>query len=188
MADVRPKEPEQDRVIHEYDGIQEYDNRLPNWWLYTLFGTIVFGFGYWAYYQQLAIGPSPSAEYEAEVAAEKAKLAAAPPVTPDLLAGLAKDPKIVESGKQTFQTTCAACHGPAGGGIIGPNLTDAYWLHGGAPDKIYATVRDGYPAKGMPPWGPALGEDKVRAAVAYVLTIRNTNVPGGKPPQGDEER
>lgn len=187
MADTRSKAPAQDQVIHEYDGIQEYDNRLPNWWLYSLFGTIVFAFGYWVYYQQLGAGATPLAAYEAELATEKAKQAAAPAVTPELLAGLAKDAKVVESGKETFATTCAACHGPSGGGIIGPNLTDAYWLHGGAPENIYATVRDGYAAKGMPAWGPTLGEEKVRAAVAYVLTLRDTNVAGGKPPQGTEE-
>jgi cytochrome c oxidase cbb3-type subunit 3 len=177
---------DRDQVVHEYDGIQEYDNRLPNWWLYTLFGTIVFAGWYWLHFETFKIGASPDAAYRAEVAAaeaEKAKTA----VTPDQLVALAKDGAVVKAGQEVFMSTCVACHGPNAGGTIGPNLTDAFWLHGGAPDKIYGTVRDGFAAKGMPAWGPQLGEQKIRSVVAYVLTLRNTNVAGGKPPQGEKE-
>jgi cytochrome c oxidase cbb3-type subunit 3 len=92
----------------------------------------------------------------------------------------------VQEGAAVFATTCAACHAPTGGGNIGPNLTDEYWLHGGAPEEIYKSIRDGFPTKGMPAWGAQLGERRVRAVTAYVLSIRNTHAPGGKPPQGDE--
>jgi cytochrome c oxidase cbb3-type subunit 3 len=95
-------------------------------------------------------------------------------------------PTAVESGRQVFASTCAACHRADGGGNIGPNLTDAYWLHGSKPENIYSCVHDGVPNKGMPTWGPVLGEDKVETVVAYVLTLRNTNVPGGKAPQGEK--
>ena len=72
-----------------------------------------------------------------------------------------------------------------GGGNIGPNLTDAYWIHGSKPIDIFHTVIDGVPAKGMPTWGPQLGDDRIESVVAYVLSIRDTNVPAGKAPQGD---
>ncbi|MEO6420141.1 MAG: c-type cytochrome, partial [Polyangiaceae bacterium] len=73
------------------------------------------------------------------------------------------------------------------GGTIGPNLTDSYWIHGGAPDKIYATIHDGVLAKGMPAWGAQLGNSQVQSLTAFVLTLRDTNVAGGKPPQGEPE-
>jgi len=197
---------EQDRVIHEYDGVQEYDNRLPNWWLYTLFGSIVFAALYWSAYHLLGVSDLPRAEYDHEVAAAKAKadqeeedrqlVAAGMPlgqggpvglVTAEALATLSHDPAKVAEGKQIFTTYCVPCHGPDGGGKIGPNLTDNAWIHGGAPDKIFQQVMSGSPTKGMIPWGPQIGADRVKAVTAYVLTIKNTNVPGGKAPQGDIE-
>lgn len=187
----KSKEPEQDKVVHEYDGILEYDNRLPNWWLYTLFGSIIFAALYWAYYQQLGIGKTPLELYQAEMAREEAKkeaqAAALQPVTPEILLELSRDSQATEAGKQVYGQMCAACHGPTGGGLIGPNLTDEFWVHGGSPDKIYAVVKDGVLAKGMPAWGGSLGEEKVRAVTAYLLTLRNTKVAGGKAPEGEEE-
>jgi len=180
-----------DKVVHEYDGIREYDNRLPNWWLYTLFGTIAFAAFYWVYYQQLGIGDSPYEAYAAEMQAEeekKAKQAAGmKPVTPELLTEMSRDSAVVATGKQSYDQMCAACHGPTGGGLIGPNLTDEFWLHGSSPEAIYAVVRDGVLDKGMPAWGASLGEEKVRATVAYLLTLKNTKVAGGKEPQGERE-
>lgn len=190
-APKQPEPPEQNKIIHEYDGILEYDNRLPNWWLYTLFGSIVFAALYFAYYHQLGIGKTPLGEYTAEVAAQKereaAKSAEMQPVSQELLLELSRDNAVVETGKQTFGQMCAACHGPTGGGVIGPNLTDEYWIHGSAPEKIYGVVRDGVLAKGMPAWGASLGEEKVRATVAYIVTLRNTKVAGGKAPEGEQE-
>lgn len=182
---------EKDRVIHEYDGILELDNRLPNWWLYMLFGTIVFAAGYWVYYEQLKVGKSPMELYAAEMAAEKekheAQAATMQPLSDDLLIALSRDTKAVAAGKEAYDQVCAACHGATGGGLIGPNLTDEYWIHGGSPDEIYAVIRDGVLTKGMPAWGPSLGEEKVRATTAYLLTLRNTQVAGGKAPEGEKE-
>jgi len=178
-------------VVHEYDGIEECDNHLPNWWLWTFYGTIIFGIGYWFDYHTFHTAPHPLAAYEAEDAAikaaeaEKAKKAGA--VTPAMLITLSRDEATLKQGKEVFTTFCFACHLATGGGSIGPNLTDAYWLHGGSPDKIYLTIKDGWPLKGMQAWGPTLGEERVRAATAYVLSIKNSNVPGGKPPQGEKD-
>jgi cytochrome c oxidase cbb3-type subunit 3 len=106
---------------------------------------------------------------------------------PEALVALSKTPATVDQGKQVFTSTCAACHRADGGGNIGPNLTDDFWLHGGKPQNIWSCVHEGVPSKGMPTWGPQLGDEKVAAVVAYVLTIKGTNVAGGKPPQGDKE-
>jgi cytochrome c oxidase cbb3-type subunit III len=185
------QEEEQNRVIHEVDGIQEYDNKLPNWWLFTLYAAIAFAVGYWFHYHQAKFGDGPSAEYEAEMekvnAAQAAKLKSAPVMTPEALTALAKDKGTVDTGKQVFTTTCAACHRADAGGLVGPNLTDEFWLHGAAPEKVYKSVATGIPDKGMPAWGQQLGPDRVSAVVAYVLTLRGTNVPNGKAPQGERD-
>lgn len=181
----------QNQVVHEVDGIQEYDNKLPNWWLFTLYGAILFAVGYWFHYHQAKWGQTPLEAYNSEMEKanleQAAKVKAAGTMTPEALTAMSKDKAAVEQGKQVFATNCAACHRNDGGGQVGPNLTDEYWLHGGAPDKIYKTILSGIPEKGMPAWGPQLGPDRVQAVSAYVLTLRGTNVAGGKAAQGERE-
>ena len=184
-------EPEENKVIHEVDGIQEYDNKLPNWWLYTLYGSILFGAGYWFHYQTSGFGDLPKAEYQIEMdkaaAVEAARIKAAGVMTPEALVALSKDKGTLEQGKQVFAATCVACHRADGGGVVGPNLTDDFWIHGAAPDKILKTITVGIPDKGMPAWGPQLGPDRVRSVTAYVISLRGTNVANGKAPQGDRD-
>ena len=173
---------------HVYDGIVEHDNKLPLWWQLTLYGAVVFALVYWFGRRMDAI-QSPEQAYQQDVAAERALAAerarARGTVDDAMLATLGRDPATVSQGNEVFTSNCAPCHKPDGGGNIGPNLTDAYWIHGGKPLEIYNDVADGVPAKGMPTWGPILGEQKLEAVVAYVLSIENTNVPGGKAPQGE---
>jgi cytochrome c oxidase cbb3-type subunit 3 len=173
-------------IVSVYDDdLIEEDNALPNWWLYTLFGTIVFGVGYFYGQHKLNLWPSQEEAYQAEMAQvrmEAAKKGGA--VTADMLVGLSKNPATVAQGKEAFTTTCASCHRADGGGQIGPNLTDAAWIHGSDPVTIWKTVREGITTKGMPGWGPQLGEERVAAVAAYVLTIQNTHVLDGKAPQG----
>lgn len=180
MSETNKVDPIQGEIVHEYDGILEADNRLPRWWLQTLFATIVFSAGYWFYYQVFKAAPGPTQAYYAEMAREAEK-SGADPTESELLAA-AIGPQL-PLGKQTFMNTCAPCHEAGGQGKIGPNLTDSAWLHGGTPLDIYKTIRDGAPAKGMPSWGPVLGRAGVVQATAYVLSIRDTNVPG-KMPEG----
>lgn len=187
---MKTRDENQDKVIHEIDGIQEYDNRLPNWWLYTLYGTIIFAAVYWYHYHSAGFGDLPGAAYKAEVEREQAAAAMQIKVgeaTPEALVALTKDANAVALGRQVFASTCAPCHRADGGGNVGPNLTDEFWLHGSAPDKIYKTISGGVPDKGMPAWQPQLGALKTQAVTAYVLGLRGTNVPGGKAPQGDRE-
>lgn len=185
-------EPSQDRVIHEIDGIAEYDNKLPNWWLYSLYASVAFAFVYWFAYHVAGFAELPLAEYQAEVVKEQAKEAARVKaegaVTPEALTALSKDKATVEQGRQVFAQTCAACHRQDGGGVVGPNLTDDFWLHGASADRIYKTIASGVPDKGMPAWGSQLGSLRVQAVTAYVISIRGTNVGGGKAPQGERER
>jgi len=179
----------QDTVVHSYDGIEEYDNHLPNWWLFTLFATIVFGIGYYFHYEVLQSGPNQMAVYEASVAADRAEAAARArrmgALTDATFVTLSRDPATLRAGQAVFMAQCVACHGPNGGGTIGPNLTDNAWIHGARPTVMYRTITEGVAARGMPAWGPQLGEERTQAVTAYLLTLRNTNVPGGKAPQGD---
>lgn len=170
---------------HDYDGIREYDNPLPKWWLAILVVTIVFGYAYWMHYHVAKSGPLQIAEYEAEQAEVAKKSAAIKPVTDELLLALTKDPQTLALGAQLFAQTCVPCHGTMAEGKIGPNLTDSYWLHGGKPTDILKTVAGGFIEKGMPAWQPTLGAERVRALAAFVVSKRNTNAPGGKEPQGE---
>ncbi|HWL15262.1 MAG TPA: c-type cytochrome [Opitutus sp.] len=162
---------------HVFDGIQEFDKRMPNWWLATFYGAIIFWVGYWFYYER-ADGPSNTAILEQQLSAiEAAKLANAPSVDDASLWKMSRNPVFVDAGRATFNTTCASCHHEKLTGGIGPNLVDQLWIHGGTPTEIYKTVTDGVLVKGMPAWGPVLGAKKVSETVAYILSHHQENEP-----------
>jgi cytochrome c oxidase cbb3-type subunit 3 len=181
-------EEKQDQVLeHDFDGIQEYDNQLPNWWLAILYGTVVFAFIYWGYFHTLGVGKSPGESYQAELiaaaAAEYARSGGAE-LTNDLLISMSNSAEGVVTGQQVFEQFCVVCHADKGQGNVGPNLTDDYWIHGGTPMQIHDTVFNGVPEKGMVAWGNQLGPRRVQAVTSFVLTLRGANVPG-KAPEGD---
>jgi cytochrome c oxidase cbb3-type subunit 3 len=189
---MTPDTPEEKKApgpaVHVYDDIQEEDNQLPNWWLWILYGTTAFAAFYWFGDQKLKTWAEPREVYEDQmVAVRLAQAKAGGGMSAGALVAMSKQPAKVAEGKATFTTTCAPCHRGDGGGVIGPNLTDEFWLHGSAPDKVWKTVHDGVVEKGMAAWGPVLGEERVASVVAYVLTLKNTNVPNGKAPQGERE-
>ena len=145
------------------DGIEEYDNALPDWWLGLFLFTIVWAIGYGVEYHFVS-ERSQNKYYEAEMAAAKLKWPDSGPKP------LVFDDATLTAGATVFQQQCAACHGANLGGGIGPNLLDAPWIHGADPEQIRATVTNGVAAKGMPAWGPVLGSDKIGKVVAYVVT------------------
>jgi cytochrome c oxidase cbb3-type subunit 3 len=170
---------------HTYDGIQEFDQRLPNWWLYTLYGAIAFSIVFWFAHMIAKIIPSDGAQVDSAMSRiAAAKLATSIDVTNDeVFWDMSKNPVFVDSGRQTFQSLCVACHlaslkgkgeNPA---AVGPNLTDTAWIHGGTPKEIYATVSHGVLAKGMPAWEPVLGQKKTAEVVAYVLSHHQKGEP-----------
>ncbi len=177
-----------DRLLdHQYDGIQEYDNPMPRWWVYIFWATIAFVPVYYFAPGTLGNGARKDAMYAAEMAAFRAahpEPAGGPAVSDAQLLAMTKDHEAVEEGHETFTKNCAACHGPTGGGLIGPNLTDDAWLHGGTPAEIHATVTNGVLAKGMPAWGKILKPAEVTHVVAYVITLHGTNPPNAKAPEG----
>lgn len=170
---------------HDYDGIREFDNPLPRWWLFTFYGAVVFAVGYWFYYHTLAVGELPMDGYksEMELADKLQREAEKNALTDDQLLALAKDADTVQRGAALFKQNCVACHGDRGQGIIGPNLTDPYWIHGSKAKQIYNLVSGGSQEKGMPSWGPVLGASKVKEATAFVLSLKGKNE-AGKAPQG----
>ena len=173
---------------HQFDGIEEYDNALPRWWLGTFILTILIGLGYWFYYHVMQAGPNQETRFNQELAVFEQKQKASPqgaPVTDDELSALVKDPKVLASAKEIFQKNCVACHGNLAQGMIGPNLTDAYWLHGGKPTDIYRTISKGVPEKGMISWQGMLTANQIKSLVAFVLSVEGANPPGAKPPQGE---
>ncbi|HWV37375.1 MAG TPA: cbb3-type cytochrome c oxidase N-terminal domain-containing protein [Vulgatibacter sp.] len=173
---------------HNYDGIREYDNRLPNWWLATLYLTIIFAFGYWAYYHVLSMGPLQHEAYLAEMEeaarAAEAHAASRGAATDESLAAMISDAAAMDEARATFGQYCAACHAANGEGSIGPNLTDAYSIHGHRPTEILKVIGEGVPAKGMPAWGDVLGTRKVEQLAAFVASLEGKNLPG-KAPEGE---
>src|SRR6478735_8546120 len=132
-----------------------------------LVGTILFAFGYWGFYEVASAAPGPKGEWQAQSEALKQwQLAHQTKSDDDTLAALAKE------GEAVFQSTCVACHGAQAQGVIGPNLTDDYWLHGGKPGDIRNTISKGFLEKGMPAWEPTLGASRVQAVTAFVLSQR----------------
>ena len=185
------KNNDDDKLIqgHAYDGIQELDNPLPRWWLATFYMTIVFAIGYYAYYEVLD-GPSHSQQLTYQMKEFEAKRAMAP--EPDAssdevdLKSLVSDSKIVRKGAEHYTSKCAACHGQKGEGLIGPNLTDAFWIHSSGDAKgLLAAIRQGFPTKGMPPWENIIPKEDHVALAAYVFSLQGTNPEGGKAPQGE---
>jgi cytochrome c oxidase cbb3-type subunit III len=183
-----PREAPDDRQtpppLHVYDDIEEQDNRLPNWWLGILYGSIVFAFAYWFVFETTRARPSVWQTYQREAAAA-AQRAAAAPLTDKSLLTMAADRQVVGSAGQLFQQMCSPCHGMNGQGQVGPNLTDRFWLHGAAPTAIHKSIAGGFPQKGMPPWGQMLGPTRVRSLAAYVVSLKGKNLPG-KAPDGIE--
>jgi cytochrome c oxidase cbb3-type subunit 3 len=173
---------------HNYDGIRELDNRLPPWWVNMFALTIVYGLGYMVYYHWGGSGATQVQEYEQEVATAKKEIALA-------LAGKANavdESNVVAvtetgqlgEGELIFKGNCVACHGQKGEGGVGPNFTDEYWLHGGGIKDLFKTIKYGVPEKGMISWQSQLKPSDMQKVASYILTLKGTNPPNPKAPQG----
>jgi len=171
-------------IEYNYDGIQEYDNPLPRWWVYLFYATIVFAVLYLLNVPGIGVGKGRIANYEADVAAWRAAHPQDAAASPEQLAALAADPSAIAAGKQVFTTNCASCHRADAGGMIGPNLTDEFWIHGGTLAEINKTITEGVLAKGMPNWGKLLKPDQVNAVTVYVASLKGTNPANPKAPEG----
>ncbi|HVK86025.1 MAG TPA: cbb3-type cytochrome c oxidase N-terminal domain-containing protein [Kofleriaceae bacterium] len=175
-------------VEHSYDGIREYDNPLPGWWAAVFWFTIVFAAGYWVYYHVADRGSSKEADYRSALADYESKRELrdakdAANISEEALARGARDPKVLERGAAVFASRCASCHADKGQGLIGPNLTDLYQLHGDTRMDVYKTVSRGVPGTAMLAWSEQLPAPDVAAVAMFVSTLRGQQV-AGKEAQG----
>lgn len=183
--------PTDELLDHEYDGIREFDNPIPAWWTWLWIGTIVFSALYFVHYHVTSTGQSILAAYEeeeahyAKVEAERKKELLAN-LNEDVLIGYMKDPEMVKAGSEKYAEVCMACHADKGQGLVGPNLTDDYWLHAdGSLMSIRSVVATGVLEKGMPAWEKMMSPEELAQVVAFVGTLRGTHVEG-KEPQGEK--
>ena len=182
-----PVEQEADILLdHSYDGIRELDNYLPPWWKWLFYGTVVWAVIYLIVYHVAGLLPLSNEEYMAEVE-EVQKIRASQEIVQidENTLEFTADADLINKGKEVFISNCASCHRNDGGGSVGPNLTDEYWLHGGSVRNIYATIKNGVPEKGMISWAPILKPEEIRDAAFYIMSIQGTNPPGSKAPQGE---
>jgi cytochrome c oxidase cbb3-type subunit III len=164
---MKRKEKPRDQVLghaDEADGIEEYDNPLPDWWLGLFWFTIIWAVAYTLHYHVIA-GRSQEQALAAEIAAAEVKWPTSARTTEFVVTEA-----LATAGQSVYQTNCAACHGAGLEGGIGVALNDGEWLHGGSPLEVLYTVTEGVPAKGMPGWGPILGPERVRQVAAYILS------------------
>lgn len=173
---------------HDFDGITELDNRIPPWFT-TLFSvTILFGALYLLDYHVLHSSKLSNEEYLEEMAAadiqRRIVLAGEGNIDENALVALT-EPGTLARGKEQFAKYCISCHGSLAGGGIGPNLTDDYWIHGGGVRNIYNSIKSGWPEKGMISWKLVFTPKQMQEIASYVMTLRGTNPPGAKAPQGD---
>ena len=182
-------DPNEDLLLtHNYDGIEEYDNPMPGWWSFIFLTNIVWA-GVYVTGISLGLLPDYQTDLRAEMAIQNQLEAQAaqdlPPITPEVLAEGAADSKALARGATVYKMNCAVCHGNAGEGVIGPNLTDDAWLNGtGTIGDIHTVIANGT-SKGMPPWGKVLGRDDQIAVTGFVTSLHGTNPPNAKPAEGE---
>ncbi len=188
---LRPLSQEHELVMeHTYDGIVELNNPTPPWFMALFYGTITFGIGYMLIFHVFGTGDVMGQEYGQEMAiADRQREAyiklVAGKINENNVTALV-DVKAIGAGKALFTTYCVACHGAAGQGGVGPNLTDEFWLHGGLVKNIFHTLTEGVPEKGMISWKKQLNPLQIQQMSSFILTLKGTNPPGAKAPQGEK--
>jgi len=170
---------------HEADGIRELDNNLPRWWVWLFYITIIFSVVYLGYYHVFAIGKSSAEQYAIEKAAGDKIKHASMAKFEDSMGELAPstDPAVLAQGEQTYNLLCAPCHRNDGGGLVGPNLCDDFWIHGSNFVDNVKTIWNGVPEKGMITWKTTLNPQQIQAVASYIYTLRGKKVPNPKPPE-----
>lgn len=174
-------------LAHDADGIREYDNPMPSWWSATFWGSIGFAALYALYYM-IGVGPGHAKEYDTELTAfyqEQADRLGDLKPTPQTMASLMADPRMMQAASGMFAANCATCHRKDGGGGTGPNLTDDAWINVKKADDIFVVISDGVVAKGMPSWKRNFGEAQRTLLASYVAHLRGTKPATPKAVQGD---
>jgi cytochrome c oxidase cbb3-type subunit 3 len=174
---------------HEADGIKELDNNLPRWWVWLFYLTILFSVIYMGYYHVFRMGDLQAAAFDKEWKKGEEIKAGAIAKFESTLGTLqpSNDGTVLAKGRQTFAILCAPCHRADGGGIVGPNLTDDYWIHGSNYVDNLKTIINGVPEKGMLSWKGMLKPGEIQAVASYIYTLRGTKPPNPKPPENQQQ-
>jgi cytochrome c oxidase cbb3-type subunit 3 len=186
---VAIEEEESILLDHDYDGIRELDNNLPPWWKYGFYLTIVVAIVYLVDYHVIGTGDLQGKEYEKEMAQAKLEVdsfmkTSASNVDENTVI-LLTEASDIAAGKDVFAANCAACHGQLGEGTVGPNFADDYWMHGGSIQDIFKSIKYGWVEKGMKSWKEDLSPIQISQLTSFIKSLRGTNPPNGKAPQGD---
>lgn len=186
-----PMDKEKDILLdHNYDGIQELDNNLPPWWLWMFYISIAFSVFYIWYFHFSPWQYGQIEEYQRDMAKAELQVKEYMALRGSSLdennLSLIEDEATLALAEANFINNCAACHKNDGGGSVGPNLTDEYWVHGGDIHDIYKTIKYGVPEKGMIAWKAQLRPDQMHQLASYILTLQGTNPPGAKAPEGEK--
>jgi cytochrome c oxidase cbb3-type subunit 3 len=176
---------------HEYDGIRELDNKLPRWWVYLFYVTIIFAVVYLLGYHVTKWWPLQEDEYKNEMAVQEAikKANPEPVINLDAMVPMTAAADLA-AGQETFKKICSVCHGQKGEGLIGPNFTDQNWIHGDSTNNtisiknLYQVVVNGVIEKGMIPYKDQLSPVQIQQVLSFILTLQGTNPPNPKAPQG----
>ncbi len=186
-----PYDPFKDPLLmdHEADGIRELDNNLPRWWVWLFNLCILFAIGYLLYYHVFHAGNLQAAQYAEESKIGDAVKQKALKEFEDSLPNLvpSKETAIIEHGHGIFLKNCAPCHRPDGGGLVGPNLCDDYWIHGSNFVDNLHTIVNGVPAKGMLTWRGVLKPNEIYSVASYIYTLRGTHPINPKPPENQNQ-
>ena len=190
LTKAAPLEKEADVLLdHNYDGIRELDNALPPWWKWGFYITLVVAVIYMFRFHVWHTGPTPEDEYNKEMTIAAARLENIRMNSKEMFdekTVTMADAKGITDGKKIFTGTCFPCHGANGeGNAVGPNLTDKYWLHGGAIGNIFKTITIGVPDKGMQAWGKTFSPTDIKNLSSFILSLQGSNPANGKAPQGD---
>lgn len=180
------KEPNEPLLLdHEADGIRELDNKLPRWWVWLFYLCTAFAAVYLVYYHVLNVGDLQAAEYRREMEKGDAIKGVALAKFEQSLGQMtpSTDSVVLAQGQQTYKTLCAPCHREDAGGLVGPNLTDTYWIHGSNFVDNLKVIWNGIPEKGMVTWKGVLQPKDIHAAASYIYTLRGSNPKNPKPPE-----
>jgi cytochrome c oxidase cbb3-type subunit 3 len=193
VGNMSPVDPEKEKEIalsHSYDGIVELDNYMPPWLKYIFYGTIAFAAIYLVNFFSLGLVQTSEQEYVAEVQRAEIQIAqyrkANAASIDENTAKLVKEEPLLAQAKTIYEQNCQACHGAAGEGGVGPNLTDEYWLHGGDVKEVFKTIKYGIPQKGMIAWQQKLKPDEIQSVASYILSLQDTHPANAKEPQGEK--
>lgn len=195
LMQLKPMEEEKNLVMdHKFDGIAELNNPTPAWFMVLFYGTIIFAVCYLLTYHVFGFGKLQDEEYVAEIeqAADAKAAFLANPVNSASAVNennvkQSKDAAVLKSGGALFATRCPPCHGDHGQGIVGPNLTDEFWLHGGKIKDVFKTIKYGVPDKGMISWEKSMSAQQISDIANYVLSLQGTKPAGAKAPQGTKD-